>query len=533
MSEKQLTEGTSALGSSQQRVIIINAKEQPQEIKLRVAAYARVSTASDDQINSFDAQSKHYTDLIASKENWQIVDIYADRGISGRTAEKREDFQRLLSDCRKGKIDRILVKSISRFARNTKECLELVRELKLLGISVYFEKENIDTAKMSGEMMTAMFASLAQAESQSISGNMRWGYQKRMASGTFIPSTVPYGYRLVERTIEVEPAEAEVVRWIYQAYLSGESKDEIADKLSELEVAPLSGKPWQYRAVAYILANEFYAGDSRWQKRYMTDTFPPRLIVNQGERPQYYAEDHHSAIISREDFQKAQNLRHERRERYAISQTVKENPLRRMIRCGCCGSPTRRSVSNDATYWVCAVHKKDSHACPVKPIPEDSIQKAFLRLYYKLKHQAQPLLSEMLANLQSVRNKRMLWSADVVELNQKISEISSQNQMLAELNRQGLIDPDFFISQSNGLAEQLRTAKQEKECMLDATGDKTISQTRELVEILENGPDFLDTFDEALFSELVEQIVIESNVTLRFRLFNGLEVQEIIERTVR
>ena len=173
MSEKQLTEDTSALGSSQQRVIIINAKEQPQEIKLRVAAYARVSTASDDQINSFDAQSKHYTDLIASKENWQIVDIYADRGISGRTAEKREDFQRLLSDCRKGKIDRILVKSISRFARNTKECLELVRELKLLGISVYFEKENIDTAKMSGEMMTAMFASLAQAESQSISGNMR------------------------------------------------------------------------------------------------------------------------------------------------------------------------------------------------------------------------------------------------------------------------------------------------------------------------------------------------------------------------
>ena len=282
MSEKQLTEGTSALGSSQQRVIIINAKEQPQEIKLRVAAYARVSTASDDQINSFDAQSKHYTDLIASKENWQIVDIYADRGISGRTAEKREDFQRLLSDCRKGKIDRILVKSISRFARNTKECLELVRELKLLGISVYFEKENIDTAKMSGEMMTAMFASLAQAESQSISGNMRWSYQKRMASGTFIPSTVPYGYRLVERTIEVEPAEAEVVRWIYQAYLSGESKDEIADKLSELEVASLSGKPWQYRAVAYILANEFYAGDSRWQKRYMTDTFPPRLIVNQG-----------------------------------------------------------------------------------------------------------------------------------------------------------------------------------------------------------------------------------------------------------
>ena len=145
MSEKQLTEGTSALGSSQQRVIVINAKEQPQEIKLRVAAYARVSTSLDDQVNSFEAQNKHYTDLIASEKNWQIVDIYADCGLSGRTAEKRGDFQRLLSDCRKGKIDRILVKSISRFARNTKECLELVRELKLLGIGVYFEKKDLWT----------------------------------------------------------------------------------------------------------------------------------------------------------------------------------------------------------------------------------------------------------------------------------------------------------------------------------------------------------------------------------------------------
>ena len=331
-----------------------------------------------------------------------------------------------------------------------------------VGLQFWFEKENIDTAKMSGEMMTAMFASLAQAESQSISGNMRWSYQKRMASGTFIPSTVPYGYRLVERTIEIEPAKAEVVRWIYQAYLSGKSKDEIAEKLNELEVDSLSGKPWQYRTVAYILSNEFYTGDSRWQKRYMTDTFPPRLIVNQGERPQYYAEDHHPAIISREDFQKAQGLRHERRERYAISQTVKENPFRKMIRCGCCGSPTRRSVSNDTTYWVCAVHKKDSHACPVKPIPEDSIQKAFLRLYYKLKHQAQPLLSEMLANLQNVRNKRMLWSADVVELNQRISEISSQNQMLAELNRQGLIDPDFLYPSPTDLRSRFALRNRKK-----------------------------------------------------------------------
>lgn len=533
MSEKLLTEGTLALEEQQQRVIVINAVEKPQDIKLRVAAYARVSSSSDDQLNSFDAQNKHYSDLIRSRDNWQMVDIYADCGLSGRSAAKRDDFQRLLSDCRSGKIDRILVKSISRFARNTKECLEIIRELKLLGISVYFEKENIDTAKMSGEMMAAMFASMAQAESQSISGNMRWSCQKRMAAGTFIPSTVPYGYRLIERKIEIEPAEAEVVCGIYQAYLSGKGKDEIADELNNRKIASLSGKPWQYRTISYILSNEFYAGDSRWQKRYMTDTFPPRLIVNQGERPQYYVEDNHPAIISREDFQKAQSLLQNRREQYAISQDVKENPFLQTIRCGCCGSPTRRSVSNGTTYWVCAAHKKNSRTCPVKPVPETAIRSSFQRLYYKLRHQAQPLLSEMLTNLQDIRSKRMLWSEDIVELNKQISDINSQNQMLAELNRQGLIDPDFFISQSNGLAAQLRTAKQKKERLLDTTGDKTISQTRELIEILENGPDFLDTFDQDLFRELVDQIIAESNEKLRFRLFNGLELTEAIERTVR
>ncbi|MEI3349286.1 MAG: recombinase family protein [Dysosmobacter sp.] len=166
MAEKLMTDGSMALREKQYRVITIEATEKPQNAKLRVAAYARVSSASDDQLNSFAAQNRHYSDLISSKENWRMVDIYADEGITGTSAEKREDFQRLLADCRRGLIDRVLVKSISRFARNTKECLETIRELKSLGVGVYFEKENIDTATMSGEMMTALFASFAQAESE-------------------------------------------------------------------------------------------------------------------------------------------------------------------------------------------------------------------------------------------------------------------------------------------------------------------------------------------------------------------------------
>lgn len=168
MAEKAMVNGTSAL-----QVITIEASEQPQAVKLRVAAYARVSSPSEDQKHSFEAQLRRYSALISAKENWTMVDLYADEGITGTSAQKRKDFQRLLSDCRKGKIDRVLTKSVSRFARNTKECLEAIRELKQLGIGILFEEQNIDTAQMSGEMLTAVFAAMAQAESEIISANMR------------------------------------------------------------------------------------------------------------------------------------------------------------------------------------------------------------------------------------------------------------------------------------------------------------------------------------------------------------------------
>ena len=172
MANKKETRGNLAI-SEPQRVIVIEASEQPQDLKLRVAAYVRVSSDSADQLNSFAAQNRYYTTLISGKENWSMVDIYADRGITGTSSKKRGDFQRLIADCRRGLIDKILCKSISRFARNTTECLDAIRELKALGIGVEFEEQHIDTAKLSGEMMTAIFASMAQAESEAISSHVR------------------------------------------------------------------------------------------------------------------------------------------------------------------------------------------------------------------------------------------------------------------------------------------------------------------------------------------------------------------------
>lgn len=525
--------GSSALKGKEYRVITIPAREQRQDVKLRVAAYARVSSSSEDQLNSFAAQNRYYTDLIAGKENWQQVDIYADEGITGTSAEKRDDFQRMLADCRRGLIDRVLVKSISRFARNTKECLEIIRELKLLGISVYFEKENIDTGKMTGEMMTAMFAAFAQAESESISGNMRWSYQKRMQNGTFITCKYPFGYRLVAGQLVIYEPEAKVVRLIFYMFLAGHSSENIAQYITSLGVPTRDGRPrWQVSTVLYILRNERYVGDALLQKWYSTDTFPTQKKVNHGEKDQYFLTNSIPPIIDRQTFQATGALLLRKAQKIHTSHEGK-SVFSKQLYCHCCGSLLRKKTNRGNTYWVCRTHFVDVTRCPLPPIPETEIKAAFLRLYFNLKHHSTAILDDTLASLQAIRNRRMLWSEDIISLNKQISDLSSQNQLLAELKQQGVIDPDIFIYQSNELAQQFRDARLKKERLLDQNRDSTIDQTKEIMAIMDTGPEFLETFDEGLFCELIDKIIVESNEKIRFRLKNGLELVEAIERTVR
>ena len=365
--------------------IIIEATKQ-EEIKFRVAAYCRVSTDSEDQLNSFVAQNTHYNAFIRNHENWTLVDVYADEGISGTSAKKRADFQRLLNDCRKGKIDKVLVKSISRFARNTAECLEAIRELKSLGISVFFEEHNIDTKMVSSEMLTAVIASCAQAESESISKNMRWSYQKRMERGTFLPGSLPYGYKMTEKQIEVEPAEAAIIREIFARYLAGDSKLRIAATLNEREILTHKGKKWDYCAIRYILRNVNYTGDSLWQKSYSTESFPPKKVRNHGEKPQYYASNTHPPIISQETYQAVQNLLEERSQFFRSGAGVQQDVFGCMIYCGHCGGKFRRKMVNQKEHWVCRRHENEPAICTIKAVSTDEIREAFNRLYFKLKH---------------------------------------------------------------------------------------------------------------------------------------------------
>ena len=533
MSRQPQTSGNLAL--EQKKVIVIEATQKPEAAKLRVAAYCRVSSDSTDQLNSFMAQLNYYTALIASKENWTLVDLYADEGISGTSAEKRPDFQRLLSDCRRGRVDKVLVKSVSRFARNTRDCLETVRELKSIGVGVYFEEQRIDTSKMSGELLTSVFAAMAQKESENISAHMRWSYQARMKGGTFLPASVPFGYVIQDKKIVIDEERAEIVRRIFHSYLAGQSMDEIAAQLNREGIPvrlDIKGRKWIQPSISYILSNERYIGNSLWQKTYATDTLPTRKVRNHGEREQYYAESTHPPIIDRETFLAAQKLRNSRKENRKICQR-QEDPLGQKITCGVCGAFYRRKACSGKTFWVCRSHDRSSNNCRSGRIPEEEVHAAFLRLYHKLRLHGAPILKQMITDLQSVRERRMLWNLDIVELNKRIADLSDQDRMLADMNKCGLVDPDIFISQSNELARQLRAAKQEKEQLLADGDNDTIPKTQELLETLDTLPEFLPAFDGEIFTDLVDRITAWEDGALQFRLKNGLELTEATERSAR
>ncbi len=515
------------------RQIIIPASQQEKAL-LRVAAYCRVSTDSADQLNSFAAQNRRYTEIITSMANWQLVDIYADEGITGTSAKKRPDFQRLLTDCRNGLIDKILVKSISRFARNTKECLEVIRELKSLGIGVSFEEQNIDTKTATTEMLIAVMASVAQKESESISQNMKWIIQKKMMDGSYVASHTTFGYRRREGKMVIVEDEAEYVRYMAASYLEGYSAEEIAQNLQRMagEDPVLATRKWTYKAVIRILKNEKNVGDSLHQKSFRTDILPNRCVKNRGERAQFYVSNSHEGIIDRASYQAIQKLIEERGKIHTGYQK-KGSPLIGLVVCGHCGRNFRYKNTRGNVFLACRTHTEDAHACDMPQIPEAEIKNAFCRMYYNLKQNGESILGEILDKLEIIRDRQMLWNADIVELNKRISDIHMQSHTLTVLNKQGLVDSDIFISRSNQLAQQLRQAKQAKNRIFAAEKDKTMDKTREILGILETGPDFMEELDTEVLYELVDKIIVDGSTQLRFRLINGLELKERIERTVR
>lgn len=504
-------------------ITIIPAKDRSDEI-VRTAAYARVSSDSEDQLNSFAAQIRYYTELLKDSTDAVFVDMYADEGISGTSAAKRSEFQRLMSDCRKGKIDRVLTKSISRFARNTKDSLEAVRELKTLGISVYFEKENIETSEISSEMMLAIYSQFAQEESMSISKNCRLGIKKRMADGTYKNPSAPFGYDYVDGKLQIDSEKAEIVKQIFNWYVSGIGMPEIAARLNSLDVRK---EVWRHGTIRCILTNERYIGDRLLQKRYTTDTLPFKTAVNRGEREQYYIAGTHEPIIEKSVFDAAQRLFSEREKPSGYA--TYRSPFRGKIHCENCGATFRLKTRKKGARWVCRNHDQSAENCHFRQIREDEFRMAFVRLWNKLQAHYKAILSPMLRQLESLSEKEKSGDTQLAELRKEIAEIKQQTYLLTLLNSQGTLDGAYFKEHSQELDRKLITAQKQLHANLDDKDNKRLDELRKLIGIFER-TEPISEFDEIKFVQIVEKITVLSEMEIRFDLIGSIGFTERIER---
>lgn len=518
-------QGSNAL-ASQREIIRIEATATKSCTKLRVAGYARVSSDSEDQLNSFSAQVNYYQRLIEKNDKWEIAEIYADEAVSGVSLTKRDDFARMIADCKKGKIDRIITKSTSRFARNTLDTIQVIRELKDIGVTVHFEKENLDTANLTSENLLTLYSLFAQEESMSISKNCKKGARMRMEKGTYVSSNPPYGYRLTDNQLEVNEAEAEVVRRIFTEYLNGSSSTSIAQGLTDDEIPFKNGiVKWRHQAITNIIKNERYIGDMLLQKFYNEDALPYRQFKNNGELPKYYVKNTHEPIIDRVQYELANILLKERAAH--IKSDYGEYPLSRKIRCSECNTAYRRKTNNKIPYWVCRQHDRNKDNCGSQRITEEAVHEAFVRLYNKLKQHYAIILLPMISSLEKLQELNTRNNPEISTLNKQIAELSEQNHVMNGLLSKGILDSALFISQTDELNRKIRSLKLAKARLLtEQESDSVLDRTEELVEIIENGPIRISEMDTTLLHELVETITANDTKSIDFTLINGMVLTE-------
>lgn len=505
-----------------------NCKETP---LLRVAAYCRVSSDSDDQLHSFGAQTQYYMKMIDENPLWTLVDIYADEGITGTSMKKREEFLRMIADCKRGKIDRILTKSVSRFARNTVDCLETVRMLSGLGVSVLFEKEQIDTAKMSSEVILGFMSTQAQDESVSIAGNMQWSYDKRMKNGTFTCCRPPLGYDLVNGKLVVNQREAEIIRNVFSMFLSGCGREMIAGYLNGLGIPnPSKGKKWWHGTVDYILKNEKYIGDSLLQKKYTTATFQGKRKRNFGERTQYYVENNHEPIISRDTFQKVQKLITKSRKEWSKN----EHALTGLLRCPHCGNAFCRVPSANETYWRCSDRNGAGSECPPIRVVEADVKAALLRAANTLVRHRENILNPVIYGLERLHKTSSGEQAKLHQLDSQIRQITKQIHTLTQLQVQGILDASDFAEQNRILSDNLAKLRSSRCAVLrNESFDENAAIIRELSDLLEDQDKELEHFDEGFLRQIIEKVVVQSNTSLLIHLMGGIVLPEQLPNTKR
>ncbi len=499
----------------------------------RVAAYARVSTDSEEQLTSYEAQVDYYTKYIHSRSDWEFVDVYTDEGISATNTKRREGFNRMVQDALDGKIDLIVTKSVSRFARNTVDSLATVRKLKDAGVEVYFEKENIWTLDSKGELLITIMSSLAQEESRSISENVTWGQRKRFADGKVsIPYSQFLGYRKgADGLPEIVPEEAEIVRSIYRMCIEGMSTNAIAKHLTRQGIPTPAGKQvWQRATVESILRNEKYKGAALLQKKFTVDFLQKKMKVNEGEVPQYYVEHSHEAIIDPEEWEKVQ-LELTRRKTSA-RRTQCNSPFSGKLICGDCGEIFGSKVwhSNSKYRWViwrCNAKYESGVPCSTPHLYEEDLKQYFVAALSQLLADRTALLEDGRLIRSELLDFTVL-DAESDDILRELDVIAGMIKHLVDENATQAKSQAAYIGQYNSLVERyenlqsrydaLQQQKERRQIQADAIGGCLFAlEELDLLQI---------SFSEALWNTVVDHVTVYADDRLEFYFKNGAE-QEV------
>lgn len=512
---------------------VITGIPKTERRKKKVAAYARVSTDSEEQLTSYEAQVDYYTNYIKSKAEWEYVDTYADEGISGVMTKHRSAFNKMVSDALAGKIDLIITKSVSRFARNTVDSLTTIRKLKEKGVEVYFEKENIYSLDSKGELLLTLMSSLAQEESRSLSQNVTWGRRKKFADGKI---TLPYkqflGYRKgADGNPEIDPGQAVTVRRIYRDFINGKSCHTIAQELTADGILTPSGKSkWQKRTVESILTNEKYKGDALLQKTFTVDYLTKTMKVNEGEVPQYYVTGSHPAIIDPPEWDQVQV---EMQKRKNGEKVLCSGIFSGKIFCADCGSIYGSKVwhSNDkyrCVIWQCNSKFKDKK-CGTPHLREENIKTAFVKAFAEYFEQRDAIISDFNIIIEGLKNTteadtkiaRALAELDIVT--HALEDCVNRNAR-AEISEEEYRQKyDSLYAKYNRLSSRVNALESEK-----ADNAGTAAALQYTINILQNCLETPFSFSLPLWNACVEKVVVHDDCRLDFHMFGNVIVTEEI-----
>ena len=512
---------------AQSKVMVIPARRQvgntiksAEKPKLRVAAYCRVSTDSDEQATSYDAQIEHYTEYISKNPEWQLAGIFADDGISGTNTKKRTEFNRMIDECMAGNIDMIITKSISRFARNTLDCLKFIRQLKDKNIPVYFEKESINTMDAKGEVLLTIMASLAQQESQSMSQNIKLGLQYRYQQGHVQVNHNHFlGYtKDADGNLVIDPEQAETVKRIYREYMEGYSMDKIASGLMADGILTGAGKTkWWTSTINKILRNEKYIGDALLQKTYTTDFLSKTRIKNNGTVPQYYVEGNHEAIIPKEIFMQVQEELVRRRVVHTSANGRKRgyssnHCFSQLIFCGECNEMFRRIHWNNrgckSIVWRCESRLQNTGvACRARTVNEELLQDIVLKAINEMLLDKSGYMKMLQENIATVIRNDACAATD--EIDAKLLEL--QKELLQKANNRD--DYDSIAEEIFQLREL--KAKSETDSVLR---DEQLARITDLCDFLKEQSSEITVFDEGLVRRMLQKIIVfENHFSVEFK----------------